>query len=1184
MRRSRNCLTGLAALGSLAAATTARAQVTDSATAAPDSIVGLVINSSGAPVADAFMVLTRAPDAETSTTSTDAAGRFIFRSPGGTGEYGLMVTAVGYRPYRQRLLFIAGRPFAITRVVLDSLVSTLDEVRIVAERVPPERQSVLIPPTGAMAGLADGSAAALSPLLSSVLDLARTSLAGTQSADGWSVAGLSGRESQTQLNGMLFRGAELPTSLPKSVRLAASTWDITNAGFSGGLIAIDIPLAGEFGRVNMLSSGGWQSGGTSLPGRSGSFPPQFALDLGGAARNAAGTSGVTFGLRLAAQGMHAATLNSAGDDMLTSLGANPDGAHTASQWMNTHFPEPQASAFSPNAALSLSSVARIDPKIQNRLSNSFMLATNLNITPRSLWDPLTLYSRESSQRNADAVLQWNREDSRGQRSRWESTVSLTLSRNESVPLVENGTRLRVNTISSASENQYGTAIELGGAPPESGDRVVAEGQLIRDAFAGKGESHRTRLLVASRIDALRSNRPAMSGMMSFNSVDALSLFQPEYLQTVQLPDDITASAVRVSAGAGDEWRVAPSVRLQYGLRTDVSHLAGGNSNTLPLRWSWSPRIGMSWQVRPKTTGEGYSTSQLFSRQLVPAGLLRMGVGVFHRDLEPDDVVRFGSAGNIISRSCVGAAPLTPSWAGILPEALDAACAASGNSILRESQQIIDRSYRPPSSIRATGSYLSSIGRMDVEVGGLLNLASGHSRQVDPSVTGAPLSLLSGEGGRGFFAPDSAIVLSTGLVRRDLVAAGSAQQWRTLSDLGSRTMQFTTQLSPRWWADGSQVVRVGYTFTKTQLRASGWESDAFGDPNAIHTSPGRMPLHQFQAELGKELRYVNVTLWLRTSSGSRFSPLVAGDVNGDGIASNDRAWLPARQEQNPELWSQINELYSTASSSTRHCLDELRSLPGRAAVCTTPWSFLTAMAVTTEMRYLGLADEGSIRLYIENAGALAQSLFGIPESRGWGATSSVNPWLLRPVQFDADRRAFSYAVNPAFNKRPLGAGGGGGYRISLAVEMPLSAPIQQQQVKRWLAVRGVGKRLPADTLAVRFARNVPPLYETIVLVQEDLLLSAEQRDLISARRSTFETSVDEVWMNLGRYLSALPASFSVEDAAAKVEAAADEVWEMNRLEAHALRDQLTPIQQLLLPADVRSLMAAENRLKRRIIYY
>ncbi len=1169
----------------------------------PSRIGGVVASASGTAVADAMVVLTRAPDMLTSTSVTDSLGRFLFNHPGGNGEYGLMVSAAAFRPLRQRLLLNDHNSDSTLRIVLEPFLSELEAIKVTASRPPLQAPSPLLPPTGSMGGLADGTAAGLSPMQTGISEIVRSSMLGMSGPDGWSVAGLPGSESQTQLNGMLFRGSQLPASLPRYVRLSASSYDITDAGFSGGLVAIEIPQAGEFSNYRSVSGVGFQIMPAGTTGGSGS--PEFMLDLGGDLTNTEATAGATFGLRVAAQTLPSMDLNSASAAMLESEGMNVALARTAGRLMAARFTEPEYSATHADRKLSMSGILRWDPSLRRDMTNSLVLASSLSMSPSSLWQPAALYPSSVSDDAGGLSLQWNRSDSRQTDRRFESTLSLSISRERSIAALPNDIALSVRTVQSIESDGFGSPVYLGGSASGAGnERAVLEGRLIRDARMGAGSRHNVRLLAGFRIDALRVVRPEIRGALSFASLDDFTAGSAEYAQLSGMSGSANARALRLSAGVADEWRLGSAVRLQLGLRSDVSKLgsdggdagdygainavgtAGNNAAwSLPVRATISPRIGLSWQVRPATTGAGYASYGMISRHLVPAGLFRFGAGLFHRDPQPDDAIRYGPAGNVLLHRCESVNfAAAPGWTDIAPSSLQAACSNTAEYD-RELRQSISRSWVPPSSFRSTASYLSRVGIADVEVGGLLNIARSQQRQIDESVSKSPFMVLTGEGGRQFFAPEAAIVTETGRVVPDLAQPGLYRDLRTVSDLASRTLQFSTRISPRL-GDGSKVLRLGYVWTRSNVRQSGWESDAFGDPNAISNAQGRItPTHQLQAELGKTVNRFSITLWLRAQSGTRYSPLVAGDVNGDGRTGNDRAWIPSGPAQNPQLWTQVENLYNAGSKSARECIDRLRESSAGPLSCSTSWGLSSAMAFSADAKDLGLPGRGTISLYLENAGAFAGRLLGIPEARGWGysgGSGGVSTTLLRPTGFDAQRRAFTYAVNPGFARRISGLQNG--YRISLAFNLPLSAPVQNQQVRRWLAANGVGKRLSADELAARFSRNVPTLYTAIHEESENLMLDGEQAAILEARRRIHEGRVGRVWQDLGARMNGLPRDFDVDSAVNMVQEATDEVWELNRLEAHHLPEILTPIQQSLLTGTAAMLMTAKDRIKVRIVYY
>lgn len=1156
------------------------------AQAVPGSrIGGTVVNARDVPVPSAHVTITRAPDMQSRSVTTDTAGRFAFVNVGGSGEYLLAIFAAGYRPVRRRFLHDGATSAAMLRVVLVPLVTDLDAVRVVAARDAPPPPSGLAAGVGSRDGLADGSAAAAPPGSGAVLDLARTSITGVQGADGWSVAGLSGRESRTQLNGLQFSGSELPRSLPRRVRLSPGSYDVADGGFSGGLIGIDVPPADEFTTMQGTLTGAFRA----LPRAGAGDPaigPEWTLDLGGSRRNGIGSRGLTYGARLARQAQPAATLANASETTLASFGADPAAARAAGQWLVTNVAGDANRIALPPAGWTLSALARVDPWIQQKDPSFFTVGVNAALRPVGAWSPLAVLPNGTREASTDALLQWARSVGAAGGARWDHSVGVSVSHARTTPSAGGLVDMKVGTMPSAGDTRFGAPISLGGhAGPSSADGATLEGRFERDAYLGRGTSHRLRLIGSGRVEVSREEHPAAGGVLLFSSLDALTQGMPQFLEVYQVEPSRQSVAANLATGLADEWRSEHGrIRLQAGARVDAGELTGPAIDGRIRRVVVSPRVGLSWRVQAPTEGDGFSTSPLFSRHLVPPGLVRIGAGVFQRALDPRDGFGgvWGPTG-ASSRQC-GPGDITLDFDAIQPTPgiLDDLCRVSGRSISSAVTSSTSADFTPPVSRRVTASYLTRLRRLDVELGGLWNAASHRFRLVDATAPAQPVSVLTGDGGRDFFSPDAAIDVGTGSVRGGLSSTipGLRSAYVSRSDLQSRAFQGTLQISPRW-ADGARAFRLGYVWSYDRSLESGWDADVFGNPNKLTWRSGRrLPRHQLQVETGKSIGPAEVSLWIRRASGTTFFPLVAGDVNGDGNPANDRAWLPPLASAAPQLWADLEDFKGSTSSRVRECLDRARN-SAASGPCHGPWQTQSALSVSFDLRLAKVRRGGRVAAHVENLAGLLGAVLPSGTGDQWGLIGAPNPMLLRPVGFDPAARAFTYAINPAFgNVR----GSSRGYRISVFVDLPLSRPLVEQQVERWLRLRGIGQGVSRDTLAARFARNVPLFYDELLLESEPMLLDQRQASVIRVRRDDLAARLDARWRELAGRLVDLPADFDVSRAAAMVEALTDEAWEMSRIESHRLRDLLTPIQQELLPSTTRMLVRATGPIGQRIRYY
>ncbi|MBL0938599.1 MAG: carboxypeptidase regulatory-like domain-containing protein [Gemmatimonadaceae bacterium] len=1152
------------------------------------TVQGTVRGANGVVVARAAVLLTRPSDMRTQTRMSDSLGRFVFREERGTGEFLLAVRAASFRPIGRRIVVEPGQRLLDQPVVLTLLhdATALDVVRVTAKREvpPPSTYATLGVRPGSLEGLSDGARAGQSIVAVGPADLTRTSLLGTPDAEGLSVAGLSGRESQTDLNGLLFRGGVVPASLPKRVQVSAGTYDIASAGYSGGAISLDVPPAGEFRTVSadvITSTGGSAARGTAAA----QSRPFVAVDWGGDWRTRSGAGGATFGMRVSRRDYETATLQTTGDSALRDLGVDPQVARSASAFMQRTLLANRHAAMPVQAGHSATALIRIDPKIQTDAVNAFTLGATYATQPRGGWAPLSVLPGTWRDSHSEFLAQWQRSAATPAGARWETRAGLTASNATSTPTTSGLADVRVTTVATPGASSFGAPIRLGGnAGSSERQRMLGELQMQRTAFVGAKGSHAVKLIAAGRIDHLKTTQPEYLTTSRFESLEALESLAPQGLEVTRQPPTLGATVVRASTGIGDDWRIGVGKRLQYGLRGDVTwlddaHERGRNSSFIA---TLSPRVGFSWTLRPPNMGEGFSTSTLFSRHLLAAGVLRVGAGVFHRDLTPDELLGSARYDRSAVQRCLDPGPIEAQEL-LLPAAVDAVCSDTPQAVSELSTSQINQHYAPPRSVRATASYTGNWHNIDIQSSAVWNHTAQQSQTVDRTVRSMPLSTLASEGQRPFYVPMTAINPETGVIDRSMTSSlTGVRQYEIESSLATRTLQGMVQVSPRW-NDGGRALRLGYVWTRSLTLGSSWNTPAFGPVGLRNWLPnGRTPTHTVQLESGKAFRMLNLTGWVRAQSGQPYAPTVQGDVNGDGVAGNDAAWIPANAASSSDLAQALSAFAENASPRAKRCLELAKASVGSSLPCRTPWTFQSALSAFVDLRDFGWRTDAAVTLQLENVAALAGAMAGIPLDRGWGQPNAVNRTLLRPTGFDSTAGRFAYAINQAFARR-LGAASDG-YRITLSARIALSPPIQRQQVSRWLAARGVGSRLPADTIAQRFARNVPVLYDAILELTDELGLRSDQMSALAARRVGFDQRLQRRWDEMAQALTALPRNFDVDTATSIVQRATDDAWEINRLEAHAIRDLFTPIQHALLPGPVRLLMQAQTPIKQRIVFH
>jgi hypothetical protein len=1156
----------------------------------PRAIIGRVIALGGAAVSAAAVSLEGPAAATTLTAETDSLGKFEIQSPGGSGEYVLTVVAPGYRAIRRRIGNDDGVATLRVEVVLTPMSHELDAVKVIARPTAPAWPFVYDKGVGASESVAAGSRAALSPSDNEFTEILRTNLM----VDPDGILGLPAAESQTQLNGLLFRGSALPRSTPVAIKAGTGEYDVSIGGFSSGRIAVELMPAGEFARrQGEVTTIFRRAAGTRSSVRGASTGTESSLDVGGTSRLGSSRGGISWGTRFARSLSENFSLAQADTALLANVGLTPAMlsdieavARERGLWggaASRHF----------SSRTAASGVVRFDPRLARDRTNAWIVVGDLSESQPTLENPLAAPAQGSGSRSFSVTGQHLFRTVTDAGTAWDIRTGVSGSRLRSMNDSDaSPSTVRVRT-GTASVMEGGPSLILGGAPSVAGvDRAVGEVQAQRDWMNGPAGTVQSRLYLAARVDWYRrAHADHLRGLIDFPSIGALRTLDSGAVY-VQEPAIGSALTERVSGGVSRTGRLGTAVRATGGVRADFQRLG---SREMGQAWrqslDLSPRLGLTWNFATPDEGPGYMQSNLESRQLVPPGVLRLGAGVFVADYAPEQALQPGGEPfRTTDVACVlrGAGDETDGLIGDLtPAALALACTdadLASDMLALHSTSRLGPGFRPPRSARVTASLVTRWRHWDITLDGVVARNDREPRVADAAIPMVPVMVLTDDADRPVFASSNQFEEADGRLLAGRLAGGS---WvgRTLlvrSDGASLTRRGVLQVATR---NGTRFpMRFGYAWSRTDVEEGGWDRDTFGSPWAIERGPSRADArHQFQFEVGRSLFGVSTSLWLRASSGRPFTPLIDGDVNGDGNAQNDRAVVPSLGDGG-FLSQSVASLMEKAPSYVRRCLTASAGGPAGRGACTGPWTLRSALYVSFDPGVYIDHPLAEVTVVVENPISALSLPFGGARLTARSQSNRVDPVLFRVRGFDRSTSRFDLALNPGFGL-PLLPGGfsDGGRRISVSVKVPLSRGIQRQQMDRWLASNGIGQGLDIDSLAARIARNVPNLYDGI-LESDELGLLTWQRDSLAVRRADLAAVLNEIWHTLARDLIQSGSRGGSAKTLARVQEATDRAWEASRLSANRLPEVLTPVQESLLPSPASTLVRARKPVPMRIIYY
>src|SRR5262249_2373186 len=157
----------------------------------------------------------------------------------------------------------------------------------------------------------------------------------------------------------------------------------------------------------------------------------------------------------------------------------------------------------------------------------------------------------------------------------------------------------------------------------------------------------------------------------------------------------------------------------------------------------------------------------------------------------------------------------------------------------------------------------------------------------------------------------------------------------------------------------------------------------------------------------------VTAATRFASGQYYTPMIAGDLNGDG-AANDRAFVFDPASSDPATAQSMRALLSNGTASSRDCLTRQLGRLATRGSCQAPWTANAFTQVKLNPQKIGLPKRATIVLGIQNPLGIADlALHGSNDIRGWGQNIPPDQNLLFVRGFDPTTRQFKYDVNQRF---------------------------------------------------------------------------------------------------------------------------------------------------------------------------
>lgn len=1013
-----------------------------------DVLTGVIKDESGQPVAEAVIEATSLETQVTRNTKTDARGRYTLLFPDGGGQYRLIVRAIGKQPIMRTIARTSDEDRLVTNVTLGQVPTRLQDVVVRGQRggvvdpsggppTPGSTERNITPNLTAKLPIDASDLAVLATLAPGVVALSGNDT----TAAGFSVAGQRPTSNSTTLDGLTFGGASVPQDAIRNTRVVTNSYDVARGQFSGGQVATTT----RSGTNRFQGSANY-----SLRDRDLSVTPGDSTAFGqGYTQNqlSAGFGGPIISNRifyfLSGQGRvrddGLQSLLSASPATMSRLGLAPDSANRFLGFLrNKQLPlftdDSSGSRTSDNAT----GLGRVDVSLTSNHTLALRGDWRLTRTEPTGVGALSVPASGGLTRSTGGGIMATLSSRFGNKiiNELRSYYSLTDQHGESFSEIPQG-RVQVVSVLDGGTNSVSN-LNFGGNSGLAQKRSSRSLEISEEVSLLPGDaSHRLKfgaLFSRGTSNQVVSNN--LTGTFTFTSLTDLEAGRASSFTRTLQPTDRNSTSFNGALYFGDTWRVGEALQVTYGARLERSSFGnppapnplveaafGYRTDRLPRETHFSPRAGFTYTI---AGGGEFPTA--------PALVLRGGFGEFRSPI-PTSLAAAAQAATGLPGSeqqlvCVGNGVPFPDWDGYLadPGTIPTACLDGGNSALPTQSPtvtVFDPSFGAPRAWRGTFGAQKRFGTWMFSLD--LSWARGVSQSgfTDRNL-GTQQFTLAPEGGRPVFVPWGLIDTHSGV--SPLAASRRDNRFGQVllldSKLGSRSTGAT--FSANGTTRGGIVLQTSYTWNRSRDQSS--SSEGGGPRGFAGQTAGFDPNARDWARSDFERRhsFLSVVTWPlsgafeltgigRLTSGSPYTPLVSGDINGDGARNNDRAFIynPA-SAPDTAIANGMQRLLASARGGTRSCLQsQMGGIAGRNS-CIGPWQPSLDLQLNYRPAFLGLNRRLTISLVTQNLLAGMDQLFhGGANLHGWGQVARPSPTLLSVTGFDPVDQRFFYTVNERF---------------------------------------------------------------------------------------------------------------------------------------------------------------------------
>lgn len=1101
-------------------------------------LAGAVVDTAGLALAGVELSVTFEPSGIQRAVRTDALGRF--RAAVGRPEDNAAVVLarqVGYSPTLQRVALSAASPATIELVLIPTVLELTPLMVLERPPLPPggnERQS-----SGGIAAEVGSQRLYLDDPSSA--DALFALVAGPESSgdSGIQVLGARADENSFLLNGMRFDGGFLPPDAVCGATFATTTSSPGRGDFAGGQLSMTACESRGFNEIVVRASY------AGLPfawnDQQGVSAVRRGVTLSGFASGNLRTSSISY--RLSFQSRfnqpEAHGLGSASPDALADAGIAQDDLselRRAAIEVGIPWSIPGQSQRPLHSRHSVALSASGTFGATGHLAGTVVASTDRR--PRMPGFLQSETRRSTSRRDAMHLMLDYSSAVGSFVNRLSVAASTIRSASDAVTHLPRAD-VRMETESPGSGRSEAT-IGLGGSSPgtETASRFVEVRNEVSLARRIGGHA----LVIGQQLRLEGTERASVGqdlGTYEFQSLEELRVNRPSRLRRLVDGYDARGMGTNAAIWLGDLWRASQEVSVEGGVRwehfsLDLSRAASGNPFVAgsPTTWSpnfssWSPRLGLAWLVvRRDTIWQRNAEGQLIPAVLIDFNELSgnargnrgsgttlvAGIGAYRAALP---LARSLSSGGLPVRTltCIGDAVPPPIWQepfASMPETCTDGAAESSPQFTVP--PLYEAGYRSPIFWRANiGLNGVMIAGWNLDFALMASLGRDRESRSDLNLRTTPQFTIAAEAGREVLVRPEDIRDGTGFVEP---GAGRLDPSFGLvpfarSGLRSELFQLHIGVSP------PPLFRRLYLLFDYRFTTSRDELTGFALPTGVRLdestwATGGMPTHSLVATTLTRLGPLRLGVRLTVQSGTPFTPLVNGDVNGDGRV-NDRAFIPARYDASPSAEA-LDAVLPQFPGRIKQCLGRQRGQIAAPRSCRTDWT--ARLDLTLDLAApasLGLSDRVRFTTRFLGAGAAMARLLGADPGLLRGDLPPDSRLLL-VTGFNSGTRRFSYQVNERFGRRTDMLSGDRGYppfQLQLGAEIALGPRRRSSVVDRLGLARG-GRVGDAQELRAALRGHLGNPVDSILIRSAALALSAEQAGALQQLEVRFVAALDSIF--------------------------------------------------------------------------